>query len=75
MARHLSLSCDSCGKKEGPKVEIVPGVTRREDGVRLTVDLCEGCWTKLKKDFGFAQHDGSSRKAFKVYEDVTEIPS
>jgi len=75
VARHLSLSCDSCGKKEGPKVDIIPGVTRREDSARLTVDLCESCWAKLKKEFGFVQHEGTSRKSFKVYEDETNIPS
>lgn len=75
MARHLSLSCDACGKKEGPKVDVTPGVIRREDGIRLVGDLCEGCWTKLKKDFKFVQHEGSSRKKFKVYDDVEDIPS
>ena len=56
-------------------MEIIPGVTRREDGVRLMVDLCSSCWDRLKKEFGFAQHEGNSRKQFKVYEDVSEIPS
>lgn len=75
MARHLSLSCDACAKKEGPKVTILPSVTRREDGVRLTADLCTACWQKLQKEYGFSEHTKPNRKTFQVFEDTSEILS
>ena len=73
MARHLSLSCDKCGKKEGPKTEIVPASLRREDGVRMTVDLCTACWSTLPKDYGFSEANKPTRKTFTVYDDVSDI--
>lgn len=75
MARHLSLSCDNCGKKQGPKVDIVPAVTRREDGIRYTVDLCQSCWNKVQDEFGFTEHAKPARNKFKVYEDIDQITS
>lgn len=74
MARHLSMSCDKCGKKEGPKADIVPASLRRQDGIKMTVDLCSPCWTQLQRDYGFAEANKPTRQGFKVYEDVDQIP-
>lgn len=73
MARHLSLSCDRCEKREGPRTEVFSTSVRSSDGQRMKADLCKGCWEALKREFGYQLNDSGHRKSFKVYEDPSDI--
>jgi hypothetical protein len=66
VARHLTLSCDACGKHATAKVEVIAGQVRRDDGIRLNADLCMACWTKLQKDYGMSDLLKGERRSFEV---------
>ena len=66
MARHMTLSCDACGKHSTAKVAVVSGQIRRDDGIRLNADLCLACWTKLQKDYGMTDLLKGERRTFEV---------
>lgn len=66
MAREYTLVCDACGKKQSARTQVLNGLGKREDGVKVEVDLCMSCWDKLVKEFNIQLVDKKSRREFEV---------
>lgn len=66
MARAYTLVCDACGKKQTTKTQVLACTGRREDGMKVSVDLCMSCWSKLADDYGIHEDTVKARRAFEI---------
>ncbi len=72
MAREYTLVCDSCGKKQSARVQILSCSGRREDGIKVDAELCTSCWDRMVKEYHLTTSEKKARRDFEVinYEDI-----
>lgn len=66
MARSYTLVCDACGKKQTGRTQVLSCAGRREDGMKMSVDLCKSCWEKLAADYGIHEDTVKTRRSFEI---------
>lgn len=72
--KHLTASCDHCGKTQGARLEVLEVQMRTSDKQRYEVDLCAKCWQSMISDYQIRQYKPRNRNAFTVI-DLDSIPS
>lgn len=72
--KHTTMSCDHCGKPQGPRVDVFEVQMRIHGKERWEVDLCTKCWEAMVAEYQIREYKPRNRSPFTVT-DLDSIPT